>query len=291
MKKGLIRKLALVAVLVPVAILTSALVIGKDQQKTAQDKMPRSITANRLPKAVTDKLHAQAVRVKAAEDEARALLKRKQYAAAETACRRALAITPKIKGKTLNLVAWQLLGHIYMEQGRYREALPFLTNAAQNTRHDEVNLDTALCYLRLGDLERARQFYSDRMILRYIDHIPDYQSYVPGTGTAKTLEASILFARGIDADLHARTGNTEKAVLDYTVAAKIVPTNGMIAYFQAMGLKELKRSREALSCFTRAVAYGKSHIVREATYQLSTWPNVDRERALKEAAKLKAAKS
>lgn len=290
---------SMMGVLLPsMALLTGALVIGDaeqhpsqnamTQQHPAQDTMTWETTVNPLPKDVTKKFHDQSVRVKAVEDEARALFQKKQYAAAAAACHRAIAMSPEINGRSSNMAAWQLLGQIYMEQGRYREALPFFSEATHNTHNDELNLDMALCYFRLGDLKEARQLYSDRMISRYMSNEPDSQRYLPGTNTAKTLEASILFARGYYAYMRSRT---EKAERNFSAAARLAPTNAKIAYLQAMALRELKRSPEALRCFTRAVAYGTSDIVRESTYQLSLWPNAEREKALKEAAKLKAAKS
>lgn len=292
MKKEVISKAILLVLLPAAALLTGALIVGRTQQHSArdqqdppQDRVPRETTARGVPKEEVKKFHAQAVRMKEAEDEARALLQKKQYAAAETACRRALTVSPKIQGRTLNPTAWHLLGQIYMEQNRYREALPFLSEAAHNTRSDEVNLDTALCHFGMGDLKKARQLYSKLMMWQDSSIEPEY---LPGISTTKTLETSILFSRGYYTYLRSQP---EKALRNFTAATRLAPTNGMIAYFQGKCLKRLKRFPEALPCFTRAVAYGNSRIVRESTYQLSLWPDAERQKALAEAAKLKAAKS
>lgn len=218
---------------------------------------------------------------KVAYDEARALLDNSDYGAAEAACRRSLSL-PGPKERTL-----RLLGEIYIEQGRNREALPYLGQAYRYGRGTvELDMDVALVHCRLGDLDKARQqFDSEKWLLRFRVGKPEE---LPGTLTAKTLEASILFARGMQYFL---TGRESRAVRDYAAAARIVPTNGLLANYQGKALRDLKRDPEALQCFAIAATFAKGKTLRRATSSLAAWPAAEREKALKEAAKLKAAKS
>lgn len=280
-----VRPRAVLAVFLPsLALLTGVVVIARTQQRPAWNMMSRNnsqeFTYHPLPKDVTEKFNAQSVRVKAVEDQSRALLAQGHYAAAEAACRRALLMSPKINGDTFNSIDWQLLGEIYMEQGRNKEALPYFAEAMRHTRDTTLSLDIALAYCHLGELDKARKFYSDKMILRYSSVKPEE---LPGTSTAKTLEASILFARGVEADV---TAMDEKAVQDYAAAAHIVPTNGHLAFLQARALRRLKRYPEAVHYFAIAATYGDAEIAQDALDSLAAWPAADREAALQEVAKL-----
>lgn len=155
--------------------------------------------------------------------------------------------------------AHHLIGQIRMKQGRYKEALNYLTPAGKNTWQAGLNFDVALCYARLGDTRTARQLYSGQALLKYRTvTLRD----LPGTRTPQTLEASILMARGMDNFFRA-TGEAE-AFADFDAALKIIPQNGLAAYYAGKSLAHMNRYTDAGPYFVRAAENGKGKFVEDA---------------------------
>jgi len=278
----------MVALLSIVALLTGALVMARNGQEAKLTSNPSSPSIVTLDPAIpvsndqAKSLRSAQLRAKEAQDEAVTLLQKGQYVAAEAACRRALSLSPKINGHPADMRPQQLLGEIYIARGRNRYALSYFRSAYRyGGGIPDLDMGVALAYCRLGEVNKARHFDPEKWILTYSTF---QREELPGTHTAKTLEATILFTRGLQAYL---TGRNEKAVREYTAAARIVPTNGLIADCQARALRDLKRYPEAVRYFAIAATFGKGKTQQRAKNSLGAWPAADRDKALKEAAKLK----
>jgi|GEM_PF-3217031 len=211
-----------------------------------------------FPADVEAKLTASLVPTTQAADKARQLMLAKQYRQAEAECRRAISTSPKINGKILNKRAIHLLGEIYLAQGRNREALQTLLSSYHNTHRTVVDPDVALAYCRLGNYEAARQCYSDNSVLQYsAKPAPD----MPGTQTPQSLEASILFARGMEAFM---TSESQEALHDFEKASKLLPQNGLLAYYSGRALLNLERYEAAVPYFRTATRRLKGELLEDA---------------------------
>jgi tetratricopeptide (TPR) repeat protein len=138
-----------------------------------------------------------------------------------------------------------------------------------------------LANFRLGKLDEVRRFDVQKWLA---EHGLFALEELPETNTRKNLEANILLAHGVQADT---TGQDAAALKNYSAAARIVPTNGLIAYFQARSLKRAGRKPEALHAYARAVTFGQGKIAKNAKSQIVMWPAAEQKEALQEAAKLK----
>ena len=153
-----------------------------------------------------------------------------------------------------------LIRKIRMQQGKYQEALEWIGADWQQGADSSLDLDVALCYVRLGNTTKARQFYSDENTLRYASSLTVQD--LPGTRNRKMLEASILIARGIDKFFRA-TGEKE-ALADFDAALTLAPQNGLAAYYAAQSLVVLGRRTEATPYFIKAAQNGHGTFVKQA---------------------------
>ncbi len=191
--------------------------------------------------------------------QARALYQSGDLAGAEAACFNAINAVPVIQGKRGHVpFVPYLLGQIYLDGGQYQKAIYWLQGAHRTTMASGLNLDLALAYLRLGDDQDARRFYSDRAITQYGPYLPQD---LPGTGTPQALEASILLARGLDASLE---GRDDDAFPDFQRANQLAPENTVIAYHYATLLTGRGRSAEAIPLFRLVARRGHGAIAEEA---------------------------
>ena len=144
--------------------------------------------------------------------------------------------------------ARRLIGKIRMKQQFYDEALEWFRADWREGEDKQLDLDIALCFVRLGNDDAARRFYSDSPILRYASDLTAKD--LPGTRTPKTLEASILFARGMQVYL---TSRPKEALEDFAAASKLVPNNGVFAFFVGRSSPRIKRHSEALVYYRTAI--------------------------------------
>lgn len=223
-----------------------------------------------------------------ANKKAQQLFEEGRLAEAEQACYDALAVSLKINGESTDSDAMQLLGDVYREQGRYKEAIEVYGNSLKHgIGDDDVPLNTAWCYLKLGDLKNAHQFYSEE---KFFADLPPaqkttYMESLPGTKTPKMMEASLLYALGCEKSGHA---DIDKSVPYFKKALLIVPHNALIAYKCARDLASFYRSKEAVPYWARAAVFGKGFIAEESLIDLHNFLMPDKvEQALSEAKKIK----
>ncbi|MES2461722.1 MAG: tetratricopeptide repeat protein [Armatimonadota bacterium] len=236
------------------------------------------ITRSPLPEDMRRRMNNSFVVTREMTESAQQLYRKGDFVAAEVECRRALATSPKFNGKPMNTAALQLLGNIYLQQRRNQEALECFTPNQKITQSTSLNLDTALAYVRLGDYAMSKRHYSDRAALQYMSRTSVED--LPGTGDRKSLEASILFARGVDAAMESRD---EDAIRNYVAAHNLAPKNALISYQHGISLVYLKRHSEALIHFARAATFGKGRIAKDAQWRMSAFSDARKEKALREA--------
>jgi len=244
----------------------------------------------KLPPEVTDAYDAQANLSLKIEHQARQFLAERRFPQAEETCYRALSISPKWNGEPMSSTAFQLLGDIYREEGRYSESLEPYFKARQHTQDSELDLGIALTYLKMGDLKNARKFYDEKKHFGYgldlsLGKRGVFLAALPGTETAKTMEASILYAWGCEKSSHA---DIEESVPYFKKALLLVPHNPLIAYKCASDLASFYRSKEAVPYWARATVFGKGYIAEKANIELRNILMPDKvEQALREAKKIK----
>lgn len=239
-----------------------------------------------LPPEEQKQFQVTAVRMLAARKEVRSFLAQGRLAEAEAACYRLIALSPRVNGAPLAMYDVQMLGDIYLEQKRYREAITTYDRARPYTRNVRMDLNTALAYVKLGDLKTARKYYSEDAFFsrgmtpkRKAKFFPQ----LPGTASARAFEASLYFTRGN------KTPHLDfaEAVQDYKKALSLYPHNGMFAYHAARQLMRLKQYDQALPLLALAATFGKEEQAHDANNRLGAWPQAQREQALRDAAKLK----
>jgi len=159
-------------------------------------------------------------------------------------------------------LARRLLGKIRMKQGRYQEALSYFQPYWQSKKDSGMDLDMALCFVRLRNYDAARRFYSDNAALRFDSRLTAKD--LLGTQTPKTLEASILFAKAQDAAITSSRG--QEALDNYIAASKLFPENGMFAYYTGKALTNLNRNADAVPYFRKATRRldSKSRLLEDA---------------------------
>ena len=221
------------------------------------------------------------------EKEARQLLKERRFDEAEATCRRSLAVSIKARnGVAFNSASWQLLGEIYLAQERYRDAIDAFDKARLFTRDDELDLKTALAYVRLGDLEKASRFYSPEK--RYAK-LPEEQrkerlAQLPRGKDTKSVEANIFCALAGEKTMY---GEEEEAAENYQKALDLFPRNGYFSCQLARHLMRLKRYDEALPMFALATHFGNPKQAKDArSTMLQRWPRAQAEAAMQAAAKI-----
>ena len=201
------------------------------------------------------------------EKEAKSLYASIDLTAAERECQQALEATPVIGGQKQKLPSAQrLLGRIYLREGRNQEALAAFQSCYHNIADAGQNLDIAIAYARLGDYAQAKKFYSDWAITQYrISEEPLKSEDLPGTGDLKSLEASALFARGLDEFFQHQQ---DEALDDFKAAEPLAPNNVPIAYWCAQTLMEKGRIAEAAPRLELVVASDRGHIFHQAKQSL-----------------------
>jgi tetratricopeptide (TPR) repeat protein len=283
-----------------VAALAAARSIGAKQQ-TAPLSSRNNIVATPLLKTVSvdgrfrnrnpefqKELDEANKRSFVADKKAQQLFEEGRLAEAEQACYDALSVSFKVNGDPTDMIAQQLLGDVYREQGRYKEAIEVYRNSLKHGIGDDaVPLNIAWCYLKLDDLKNAHQFYSEE---KFFADLPakrkaDYFSMLPGDKMPKTMEASLLYALGCVKSSHAES---EKAIELWKKTLKLVPQNALAAWWVAMRLDFLGKRDEAVPYWARAAVFGKGDIADDGHRELNNHLMPDkREQALRDARKIK----
>lgn len=206
------------------------------------------------------------------EKEAKRLYASGDLAGAEHSCLQALKAAPVIDGQQQQMPYTQrLLGRVYLRQGRNQDALKAFQSCYSSIPDAGQNLDIAIAYARMGDYEHAHKFYSDQAILQYrLTDEPLKPEDLPGTSTLKSLEASALLARGVDAFFEHRQ---DEALDDFMASERLAPDNALVAYYCAQTLLEKGRNAEAVPRLKRVSASPRARIfgdVKGMAYSLES---------------------
>lgn len=193
------------------------------------------------------------------EKEAKRLYASGDLSGAEQSCQQSLSAAPIIDGRQQKMPFVQrLLGRIHLRQGRNQDALKAFQSCYSSIPDAGQNLDIAIAYARMGDYEHARKFYSDQAILQYrLTDEPLKPEDLPGTSNLKSLEASALLARGVDAFFEHRQ---DEALDDFMVSERLAPDNALVAYYCAQTLLEKGRGVEAIPRLKRVSASPRARI-------------------------------
>jgi tetratricopeptide (TPR) repeat protein len=202
---------------------------------------------------------------------ARRLFLAEDLGGAESEVRRGLAVTPMTVGPVAetanrNPDATRLLGRILARQGKYREALPMLLVGQRNVVRSRDDPDIAIAYCRLGDYTNARRYCSGGGIMPTLTRSTRSGADLPGTASLRSLEASALLARGLNA-----LGETRRmhAHEDFLAAERLVPANAFVAYVLGRSfVYDVKNGGEAWKRFKLVAAKGHEPIRTEALRQL-----------------------
>ena len=187
-------------------------------------------------------------------------------AGAEAACLQALSAAPVMRGQKQQAPYVDLLlGRIYLKGGQNAKAVSWLQRARAHEGASGLDLDLALACARSGDYANAGRFYSDQDSLQYLSEgagvLPQD---LPGTDSPRTLEASILLARGLDVYFEHRH---DDALMEFQAANRLAPENALIAYHCANILSEKGRFAEAAPLYEQA-ATGRGEIGKEGKLHL-----------------------
>lgn len=197
--------------------------------------------------------------------EAEQLAKAGDLRSAEKACLAALAAAPPVQQHPDPDVE-QLLGRIYLREGRYQEAIPHLQACDPYIRQDIQGLDLTVAYARLGDYAHARNYYNDRIVRNTrMTKEPLTAADLPGVSDLRSLEASALLMSGLDDFFHADKDN---ALAHLLAAEHLKPNNAVTAYFVGQILLDRGRSAEAITRFEKVVASPHSSIFLELQEKL-----------------------
>lgn len=197
---------------------------------------------------------------------ARELYFEHKYAEAFDEAQKAVDLARELKVGLIIENGQRLQGKIRLAQGRYTEALELLKVEYKVGRSGILDLDIALCYVKLGDLAMARQFYSDNAILKTNVITEDD---LPGTATAASFEASIRFARGLD---YFFSGMKQAAFEELVLAEALAPTKGAISYFAGRSLRHMDRYMDSKPYFERAVQNSSGWILEDAQRRYNRMP-------------------
>lgn len=150
------------------------------------------------------------------------------------------------------------LADIQLARGKFKEALEIYgVNRPKSMRHipgyPELCLRIAQCYVGLRDIKAARRFYGYAIARR--THLEN----LPGPGSPRSLEASLLLLRGFEVN-----GWPEQALRYYQAAGKLAPENWLIVEQTAKTLYWLKRYDEAMPYYRRLL----KHQGKDASYDM-----------------------
>jgi tetratricopeptide (TPR) repeat protein len=157
--------------------------------------------------------------------------------AAEEALRRAGRIPPFIHYANT-------LSPAYMRAGDYEKAASLFGFKA-DPRNPILN--AALAFVMTGRLGEARKSYREVQLLAY--H-PEFKPYLPGSSTAKDVEATVFLGRGFTYNDY---GKHASAVWALEHAVKLIPRNPLALCCYAEALAKRGRKPEARRDFEAAI--------------------------------------
>lgn len=247
-KKQLTWLLASLGV-VAVVCSTSALSLGVGQKPKGSNPPPRNGAYSALT-ASPERKARDRQRTAPAHDlvqAAKADYRSRNYAGAQTKIEQALAMTAPTDLWEFGS-ARHLLARVLIKQGRYSDALQQMNIATKSTGSERLNLDAALCLVKLSELQRARAICPTlEAVVKSINGIPKQATLTVGrslmTASAPELEAKIHFALGYDSLLEA---DDAVALEEFQTAHALAPNDPVISVCLSRTLEHLKRYKEAL---------------------------------------------
>lgn len=206
------------------------------------------------------------------EDRARQLLARGDLSGAEKACREALRLHPRFikEGDSWLL---QLLGEIQLAQGKPKEALASLLPCYKTggASADDLRLDTALAYVKLGDLPNAQRYFKGDALERHLSK--GLLAGLPQGRTVRDMEALIRFAQAIE---HERHADSQGALPLFLEAERLNPANRTFILGAGNALMNAGRYGEAANRYSK-LASGGDDAARQAKTKLETLPATSRQ--------------
>ena len=153
------------------------------------------------------------------------------------------------------------LAPVYFRTGNYEKAASLFGYTADPRN---LCLNAAIAFVMTGRLREARNSYKEVQLLAY--H-PEFKPYLPGSATAKSVEATVFLARGfIDYDHRRFTG----AVWALEHAVKLIPSNPLALCCYAEALAKRGRVQEAGMYFASATRLDSGIMRKRARAGLAT---------------------
>lgn len=203
--------------------------------------------------------------VEIAERAARQYFLEGDMRSAESACRRAIDLSPRTRGgKPFQLSVVAMLGEIRLAQGNPSEALQFLRYCEPEYVNESVLLMTTMAFCRLGDYKSALAEYERAMrFTGRTEWLSDKDPNRPGSRNVAQIEASVLLARA--QRQHSFLVDHGEAYI--RAAEKLRPENPLIAYELGKVLLENGKSSEAVTRFNRAASAGRGRLAKNSKRQ------------------------
>jgi len=181
--------------------------------------------------------------------QAQALLQAGRFDEAEQVCREEIAFYEPFGTAAL---AHEGLGDILLAKGEYQKALDEYVVFSRNGDSNTLYLNIALCYVRLGDLEKARkavQSYPEKQIAQLAADPP--VEGARSTGDLKSMELVLMLAL---AGVH--SGDSPEALKYLLAAEKLAPDDWEIADTIGQRLDYMARYDDAIPYYKRAIRLG-----------------------------------
>jgi Tfp pilus assembly protein PilF len=165
-----------------------------------------------------------------------------------------------------------LLGEILCQQGKYRESLQALDAAKGPGQSDVRTLTISICYLELGDVPQAKQFFSPDLLRRGLVEFEGPSALLPRVTDSNML----AYARLARAFAYHQSGDYKPAELDYASARALIPDEELLQYQYGRLLRVMGRRREALVLFRSASHSGRQELAaraNQAAEKLDRYPD------------------
>ncbi len=182
--------------------------------------------------------------------EARALLRAGKLQEAEQKCRQAMEY---FRDNELS-IPYELLGDILLAKGEYQKALDEYAVFSRSGWSTTLHINIALCYLRLGDLDKAKEAYLDE-IQTERGLRPEH---MPGTEDLKSMELTLMLALS---GVH--SGDSPEALKYLLAAEKLAPENWEIVDAIGQRLDYMERYDDAIPYYKRAIKLGGDKVPYE----------------------------